>query len=86
MPIIHANVREGFGQKKAKAIIQGITSVFVEVDVPQHAVEVIVHETPKSHWGLVGSRPRRSSKTQFLEPLQDRLGTAKGQPEVIAIH
>lgn len=54
MPIIHANVWEDFGQEKAKAVIQGITEVFVGVGVPQHAVEVIVHEIPKSHWGVGG--------------------------------
>jgi 4-oxalocrotonate tautomerase len=54
MPIIHANVWEGFGQEKTKTVIQGITEVFVGVGVPQHAVEVIVHEIPKSHWGIGG--------------------------------
>ena len=54
MPIVHANVWEGFGQEKAKTVIQGITNVFVEVGVPQQAVEVIVHEIPKSHWGIGG--------------------------------
>ena len=54
MPIIHANVWEGFGQENAKTVIQGITNVFVGVGVPQHAVEVIVHEIPKSHWGVGG--------------------------------
>ena len=54
MPIIHANVWEGFGQEKAKTVIQGITEVFVGMGVPQHAVEVIVHEIPKSHWGIGG--------------------------------
>ncbi len=29
MPIVHVNVWEGFGQKHAKTVIQGITKVFV---------------------------------------------------------
>ena len=54
MPIIHVNGWEGFGEKKAKTVIQKITQAFVDVGVPQHAVEVIVHEIPKSHWGIAG--------------------------------
>ena len=30
--------------------------VFVGLDIPAHAVEAVVHEIPKSHWG-VGRQP-----------------------------
>ncbi len=54
MPIVHVNVWKGFGQEKIKTVIQNITKVFVDLGVPAHAVEVIVHEIPKSHWGIGG--------------------------------
>jgi len=54
MPIVHVNVWEGFGKEKAKTLIQKITKVFVELGIPANAVEVIVHEIPKSHWGIWG--------------------------------
>lgn len=54
MPIIDVNVWEGFGQDRAKKAIQGITSVFEEMGIPKQAVEVVVHEIPKSHWGIGG--------------------------------
>lgn len=54
MPIVHANVWEGFGPEKTRIVIQGITRVFAEVGVPEHAVEVVVHEIPKTHWGIGG--------------------------------
>jgi len=54
MPIVHVNVWKGFGAEKAKAVIQKITEVFVELGIPAHAVEVIVHEIQKSHWGIGG--------------------------------
>lgn len=54
MPIVHVNVWEGFGQEKAKITIQKITNVFVDLGIPEHAVEVIVHEIQKSHWGIGG--------------------------------
>lgn len=54
MPIVHVNVWKGFGEEKAKTVIKGITKVFVDLDIPEQAVEVIVHEIPKSHWGIGG--------------------------------
>ena len=54
MPVIHANVWEGFGPEKAQAVIEGVTKVFADLGVPEHAVEVVVHEIPKSHWGVGG--------------------------------
>jgi 4-oxalocrotonate tautomerase len=54
MPVIHVNVWEGFGEEAAKTVIRGITHVFTDMGIPQHAVEVIVHQIPKSHWGIGG--------------------------------
>jgi 4-oxalocrotonate tautomerase len=54
MPIVHVNVWEGFGQEKTKTVIKNITKVFVDLDIPAQAVEVIVHEIKKSNWGIGG--------------------------------
>ena len=69
MPVIQVNVWEGFGAQKAKAAIQGITKVFVDLGVPAHAVEVLVHEIPKSHWGGGG------------QPASEWVGGAPGRGE-----
>ena len=66
MPIVHVNVWEGFGEEKAKILIQNITKVFEELGIPKHAVEVIVHEIPKTHWGI-GGEPA-SEKIKNLPP------------------
>lgn len=54
MPVVHVNIWEGMEEEKVTAIIRKITDVFVELDIPEHAVEVLVHEVPKSHWGVGG--------------------------------
>jgi 4-oxalocrotonate tautomerase len=54
MPIIHVNVWEGFGEEKIKTVIREITRIFVCLGIPEQAVEVIVHEIPKTHWGIGG--------------------------------
>jgi 4-oxalocrotonate tautomerase len=67
VPIIHVNVWEGWGQEKAKTVIENVTQVFVDLDVPAHAVEVIVHEVPKSHWGI-GGEPASEKFKQVPPP------------------
>ncbi|TFG07258.1 MAG: 4-oxalocrotonate tautomerase [Promethearchaeota archaeon] len=54
MPIVHVNVWKGFEEEKVKVLIEKITQAFVDVGVPQHAVEIVVHEIPKTHWGIGG--------------------------------
>ena len=54
MPIVQVYVWKGFGEDKAKSVIENITKVFVDLGIPEHAVEVVVNEIPKSHWGAGG--------------------------------
>jgi 4-oxalocrotonate tautomerase len=54
MPSVHVNVWEGWGEENAKTVIQGVTKVFTDMGLPAQAVEVIVHEIPKTHWGIRG--------------------------------
>ena len=54
MPTVHVYVWEDFGRDRVKTLIQGITKVFGGLGVPENVVEVIVHEVPKSHWGIGG--------------------------------
>lgn len=68
MPVIHANVWEGFSLEKIKTLIQNITKVFVDLGIPTHAIEVIIHEIPKTHWGI-GGEPA-SEKLKDVSPPQ----------------
>lgn len=54
MPVVHVNMWEGMEDDKAAAIIRKITDVFVDEGIPERAVEVLIHEVPKSHWGVGG--------------------------------
>ncbi len=61
MPVVHVNVWKGFGEERIKTVIAGITNVFVDMGIPLQAVEVIIHEIPKSHWGIEG-KPATESR------------------------
>ncbi|TFH06623.1 MAG: 4-oxalocrotonate tautomerase [Candidatus Thorarchaeota archaeon] len=54
MPIIDVKMWKGVSDSAAEQIISGITKVFVELGIPERAVEVIIHEIPKAHWGIGG--------------------------------
>ena len=62
MPIVQVSVWQGFGEDRARQLIQGITDSFVQVGVPAQSVQVVIHEVPRSHWGVGGQisseRPR----------------------------
>jgi 4-oxalocrotonate tautomerase len=66
MPIVHVHFWEGVGDEKVKTMIRGITKVIVDLGVPEAAVEVLVHEIPKTHWGI-GGEPA-SEKLKDISP------------------
>lgn len=63
MPVVHVNVWKGFEEEKIKTVVEGITKVFVNLDIPEYA-RVIVHEIPRSHWGIGGEPASEKFKDQ----------------------
>ncbi|NHI90728.1 MAG: 4-oxalocrotonate tautomerase [Candidatus Thorarchaeota archaeon] len=60
MPIVDVKVWKGISEDAVEKIITGITKVMVELGIPERAVEVVVHEIPKSHWGVGGTPASRA--------------------------
>ena len=58
---------KGVSEEIVKKIISGITQVFVDIGIPAHAVEVLVHEVPKTHWGIDG-KPAIESRPDVKPP------------------
>jgi 4-oxalocrotonate tautomerase len=67
MPVVHVNMWKGISEESVKQIIKGITEVFINMGIPPQAVEVIVHEIPKSHWGIEG-KPATESRPDAKLP------------------
>ncbi|MFX0095499.1 MAG: 4-oxalocrotonate tautomerase family protein [Candidatus Hodarchaeota archaeon] len=67
MPVVHVHMWKGISEEKVKETIEGITKVFVNMGIPAQAVEVIVHEIPKAHWGI-GGRPASESHKDVKPP------------------
>jgi 4-oxalocrotonate tautomerase len=56
MPTVHVNVWKGFKEEHVKYLIENLTKVFVDLDIPAQAVEILIHEVPQSHWGIGGKQ------------------------------
>ncbi|MFX0048670.1 MAG: tautomerase family protein [Candidatus Hermodarchaeota archaeon] len=54
MPLAQIYLWKGISEEIIRKVIVGVTEVFVELGIPKHAVEVLVHEIPKAHWGIEG--------------------------------
>lgn len=54
MPIVHVHMWKGVTPEQARHLVREITGVFEDMGIPARAVEVLVHEVPKTHWGLGG--------------------------------
>lgn len=67
MPNVQVNMWSGVSSNAAERIISGITQVFVDLGIPAQAVEVIIHEVPKTHWGI-GGVPASQSKHDVKVP------------------
>ena len=48
-------------------MISGLTKVMVDIGVPEHAVEVVIYEIPKTHWG-VGGKPASETLKDVSPP------------------
>lgn len=55
MPFVEIKVWEGFGAENARQVIEEATAMFERRGIPAEAVEVIVTEVPKTHWGIGGT-------------------------------
>jgi len=67
MPVVHVNMWKGTSEEAIEQIISGITEVFTDMDIPAQAVEVIVHEIPKAHWGI-GGKPATKARPDTKPP------------------
>jgi 4-oxalocrotonate tautomerase len=67
MPTVDVKVWKGISEDAVEKIISGITKVFVDLGIPEQAVEVIVYEIPKAHWGI-GGKPASKVRADTKPP------------------
>ena len=54
MPLAQIYLWKGISEEMIRKVIVGVSEVFINLGIPKQAVEVLVHEIPKAHWGIEG--------------------------------
>lgn len=63
MPIIHAHILEGRSPEAIGKMISAVTeAVAASLDADPATVRVLVHEMPKTHWGIGGETAKAKGR------------------------
>jgi len=54
MPVVIVEMWEGRTIEQKKQLVEGITSSFAKIGVPQEAVQVIIKDNPRHNWAIGG--------------------------------
>jgi len=56
MPVVIVETWAGKSEGQKAVLIQGITKAFEDIGVTADQVHVIIHDVPKSNWGMKGTQ------------------------------
>jgi len=56
MPVVIIEMWEGRTKEQKEKLIKGITRAFEEIDVKAEWLDIIIHDVPKSNWGIRGEQ------------------------------
>ncbi|HYW91178.1 MAG TPA: 4-oxalocrotonate tautomerase [Gammaproteobacteria bacterium] len=60
MPIAHISILEGRADEQKERLIREVTAAISHsLDAPRESVRVLIHELPKSHWGIGGETAKK---------------------------
>lgn len=61
MPVVQVDMWEGRTDEQKEKLIKGITRAFEEIGVKPEYLTVIIHDVPKSNWGMLGQQASKIS-------------------------
>ncbi|UCG36858.1 MAG: 2-hydroxymuconate tautomerase family protein [Candidatus Bathyarchaeota archaeon] len=62
MPIVIIEMWKGRTDEQKAKLIKGITRAFEEIGVEAKHLSVIIHDIPKSNWGMNGEQASKLSQ------------------------
>ena len=54
MPVVIVEMWEGRSGEQKEKLIMGITKAFEDIGTKAEAVNIVIHDVPKSNWGSKG--------------------------------
>ena len=56
MPVVIIEMWEGRTEKEKETLIKGVTRAFEEIGVNAERLNIIIHDSPKTNWGVRGEQ------------------------------
>ena len=56
MPVVIIEMWEGRTKEQKEKLIKGITRAFEEIGVKAEWLNIIIHDVPKTNWGIRGEQ------------------------------
>ncbi|MDH5266861.1 MAG: 4-oxalocrotonate tautomerase family protein, partial [Candidatus Bathyarchaeota archaeon] len=56
LPIVVVEMWEGRTEEQKAKLIKGITEVFKQIGVEPEHLSIVIHDVPKSNWGMRGEQ------------------------------
>jgi 4-oxalocrotonate tautomerase len=56
MPVVIVEMWKGSTEEEKAKLIKGITKTFEEIGVKAEYLSIVIHEIPKSNWGMGGEQ------------------------------
>ena len=56
MPVVRVEMWEGRNNEQKEKLIRGLTKAFEEIGVKPEHLTVIIHDIPKTNWGVGGKQ------------------------------
>ena len=56
MPVVIIEMWKGRTEEQKERLIKGITKAFEEIGVKAEWLNIIIHDVPKSNWGMRGEQ------------------------------
>jgi len=61
MPVVIIELWEGRTPEQKERLIKGITKVFEEIGVKPERLNIIIHDVPKTNWGIGGNQASKTA-------------------------
>ena len=61
MPVVIVEMWEGRTSEQKETLIRGITRAFEEIGTKAESLHIVIHDVPKSNWGVRGQQASKLS-------------------------
>jgi len=62
MPVVIVEMWEGRTPEQKETLIKGIAKAFEEIGVKLDALHIVIHDVPKTNWGVGGRQASKPSQ------------------------